>query len=274
MKILESEIILGAELPFSIIHVSDTHLTRTDERNDERKRELAEVRSKIFPEAESCLKEITAYANKNQLPIVHTGDLIDFVSYANLDAAKKFVYENDVLFSAGNHEFSLYVGEAFEDKAYREQSLDLVQSVFKNNIRFDTRIINGVKLVCIDNSYYRFEAEQLEALKKEVSEGLPILLFLHCPLHEKALYDLQMQLTHSASICTTPEELMKNYPEKRYIQQKADDITVEATEYIKKQTLIEAIFTGHLHYDYENQLCPGMMQYVTGMTTIRKITIK
>ena len=58
-------------------------------------------------------------AKEYGVPIIHTGDLIDFVSLANLERAERFISENDCFTVAGNHEFSLYVGEAKEDAASR-----------------------------------------------------------------------------------------------------------------------------------------------------------
>lgn len=188
MKILHTPVVCGAEKPFTLLHISDTHLTLADERNDKRKIDLADGRSSCFTSALSDLREAEEYARENHLTIVHTGDLIDFVSEANLDAAKKFTSGNDVFFSAGNHEFSLYVGEAFEDEAYRNQSLAHVQESFTNDIRFASRVINGVKLIAIDDSYYRFDRPQLEKLKKETEDNLPIILLMHNPIYEPELF--------------------------------------------------------------------------------------
>ena len=60
---------------------------------------LRSTPEKILEQAVEAVK----YAKAHGLTIVHTGDLIDFVSEANLDAAKKFTAENDVFFAAGNH---------------------------------------------------------------------------------------------------------------------------------------------------------------------------
>ncbi len=269
-----TDIKIGLENPFSVIHISDTHLTSADERDDIRKRELAKSRSRIFiPSPELKLSEAEAYAKENKLTIIHTGDLIDFVSEANLESAKKFIDKNDVLFIAGNHEFSLYVGEAFEDEAYRNQSLAHVSSFFKNDIRFNSRIINGVNFVGIDNGYYRFEMQQLDMLKKEIGKGLPVVLLLHNPLFEKNLFDYSFEESNRVAgyLVDAPEECLRQYPQDRYIQQKADDITKETVEYIKNQTAVKAILAGHMHYDFECMVKESLPQYITGMTTIRRI---
>ncbi len=241
-NIKHTDIQIGVEKPFSIIHVSDTHLTLCDGRNDERKNLLACAREKIFPPAEDILCEIEEYSKKNGFTIIHTGDLIDFVSEANLDRAKKFIDDNSVLYVAGNHEYSLYVGEAFEDEAYRNISFDHVQSFFKAPLRFNSAVVGGVNFVGIDNGYYLFDRWQLEELEREVEKGLPIILFMHVPLVDQVI-------------------------------QRADAITLETVEYIKAQPNIKAILSGHAHRDFEPPLTENIPQYVTGITTIRQVNI-
>ncbi len=274
MNTIMTRVKAGATTPFRLLHISDTHLTLADERDDKRKNDLAAGRHPAFANAEKYLAEACEMAKKEHMPIVHTGDLIDFVSEANLDAAKKFMDENDVFFTVGNHEFSLYVGEAFEDEAYRNQSLAHVQESFPDPLRFCVRKINGVKLIGIDDGYYRFDKEQFDALKKEAAEGLPIILFLHNPLHEPELYEESMKKNPCAYLTSTPEELMKGYDEYRYRQQKADEITLEVTRYIESCPLIKAIFAGHLHWDYEGIVADRIPQYVTGIGTARIITVE
>lgn len=274
MNIITTSINAGAVKPFRLLHISDTHLTLADERDNERKLKLAADRLRYFPKAEELLADAERLSQSEGITIVHTGDLIDFVSEANLDRARSFTEKNDVFFATGNHEFSLYVGEAFEDEAYRNQSLAHVQESFPDDLRFCVRVMNGVKLIGIDDGYYRFDEPQLEALKREADEGLPILLFLHNPLYEPELYKLAMTKGPCAYLTSTPEELMTGYDEYRYRQQKADEITLEATDFIKTCPLIKAIFAGHLHYDYEGMLTERLPQYVTGIGTNRIIEVK
>ena len=49
LKVKEIDIKVGAESPFSVLHVSDTHLTRVDNRDDEAKMRLAAGRSRWAP---------------------------------------------------------------------------------------------------------------------------------------------------------------------------------------------------------------------------------
>ena len=273
-NIVTTPLKLGASAPFKLLHISDTHLAFADERDDERKRKLAEGRYRSFAHAEEYFADELALAKKENALLCHTGDLIDFVSAANLDRAKKFADENDCFFVAGNHEFSLYVGEAFEDEAYREQSLAKVQACFRNDIRFSSRIVNGVNLVGIDDGYYRFDRPQLDALKQEAGRGLPILLFMHNPLYEQKLFEHCMTRASSAYLTAAPDELITGYDDYRYRQQKADDLTKEAFACIRSEPLIKAVFTGHLHYDWEGMVTDTLPQYVTGIGTARLITVE
>lgn len=275
VKIIETKISVGANAPFSVLHISDTHLTLADEFDNERKHELAQKRSEIkdFREKEAVIKTASEISKKEGLPIFHTGDLIDFVSHANLKAAKKFAEENDLFLAAGNHEFSQYVGEAEEDADYRNQSLALVQAAFKNDIRFSSRVINGVNFVALDNSYYLIEEKQLECLKDEVEKGLPIVLLLHTPLYEESLYTQHRNKKEHSPVflMNVPQEKMEYYSPERYKQQRADSATENAYDYILSEPAIKAILAGHLHYDFESAIDQKLPQFITGCSTIRKI---
>lgn len=273
MRIIKNELNVGIDKPFTFIHVSDTHISLADERDNERKNKLAADRKKGFPQAEEQLNEIEKYAKQNDYTVVHTGDMIDFVSCKNLDRAKSFCENVDCITVCGNHEFSQYVGEAWEDADYRNQSLLQVQKAFKNDIRTFARVINGINFVCLDDGYYLFDKEHLDFLKNEVKKGLPIILCMHVPLYEENLFKQRMKISECAYLTAAPKELMKDYPEYRYRQQLADKVTIETVEYIKEQKLIKAILCGHLHDDISSRF-GDKPQFITGIGSIREITIK
>jgi len=276
MKFIDTTINVGAEKPFELLHISDIHLTYADERDDARKLELAADRSRYFPDAEENLAAAVADAKRTGALMVSTGDLIDFVSYANIDAARKFTDENDCFFAAGNHEFSLYVGEAWEDAEYRSKSLALVQSAFKNDIRFASRVVNGVNLVAVDNGYYLFEREQLDALKAECAKGMPVILLMHVPLHADDLCEDMMKVRSEpcAYLMNCPEDIIATYSDHRARQQRADSVTREAYDYIVSQPMIKAIIAGHVHGRcYESKVTDTLTQYIVDVRTARRITV-
>ena len=257
---------VGAAKPFRALHLSDNHLAFADMRDGERKVTLARRRHAAFDEGhgavEALLEEQLAYARDNGLPVLYTGDLIDFVSYQNLEYAKKALEDIDYFMAAGNHEFSLYVGEAFEDVPYKMQSYDLVQRYFRNNLLFDSRVINGVNFVAVDDGYYRFDGRQLEQMRAEVARGLPIVLMLHNPLHTDALYEAVMREQPCAYLTGTPEAMMGSYDDYRLRQQRPDADTLAFMDYVYGQPLVRAVLAGHLHRAWTGPLPSGVTQYV------------
>ncbi len=271
MKIVRARIHAGASAPFRILHISDNHVSFADGRNDERKLRLAQQRRACFDGEDFCstvyLAEQLNLARKERLPVMHTGDLIDFVSYANLDYAKAALEGVDYFMCAGNHEYSLYVGEAWEDVPYKMQSFDLVGSYFKNDLYFASRLINGVNFVAVDDGYYRFDGKQLELMKKEVEKGLPIIILLHNPLHTDELYHTLRQGKPDnapAYLTGTPEPLLKCYDEYRYRQQLPDADTLAFIDYITSRPELKAVLAGHIHETQKAMLPCGVMQYCIG----------
>lgn len=263
----------GAERPFKLLHVTDTHICLADGRDDLRKRELAARRAEIFDAGEpgSCLeyfRQSCDFAREQGALLVHTGDLFDFVSEAHLELAPQLMsLPDDCFFAVGNHEFSLYVGEAFEDETYKQQSFDRVQAALpKYDLRFASRIVSGVNLIAIDNVYYDFSALALDRLKSEAAKGLPMILFFHNPLYTPELYDEVMHNrgAGSCSVVGVPIERMQGYSDHRFRQQICTPQTRKFIDYMLSLDLVKAVVAGHLHFSHESALPSGVMQYVTG----------
>jgi hypothetical protein len=270
MSIRQMTIPCGLESPVKLLHISDTHLSFADERDDKRKRVLAKRRRVTFGDdggrATGELREAVRYAGENGALLVHTGDLIDFVSYKNLDVAKEILGAADSFFVPGNHEFSKYVGEAFEDEAYKKDSLPLVQKYFRDDLRFTSRVVGGVNLVGMDNVYYHMHADQFARLQEEARKGLPIVLLLHTPLYTPALFHeaVAVRGDSHASLMGCPDALTRGYPPDRYIQQAATPLDYEIIEFIKAQPLVKAVLAGHLHFFHQSPLTNRIPQVVAG----------
>lgn len=266
---------LGAEKPFKFIHISDSHVTLADEREEQKKQELAESRSVHFKGPVSILDSVRDYANKNNTFVVHTGDLIDFISEKNYEFATEYASSCDLFFAAGNHEFANYLGE-HEDNEYKARSAERVNACFKNNIFFDTKVVNGINLIAVDNSYHQFEAWQLERLKEEVKKGMPILLFMHAPIYDEATYDCMINRLHNkcAFLMNVPDELVDLYPEELHYHHRATEVTKEAYKLILEEPLIKAVFAGHIHFAFESQPNETTKQFVIGGAHARIVEIE
>ena len=264
MKLEKTTVRIGLERPVKLLHVTDTHIALADERDDERKRALANRLGD--PDKENYLQEQIAYAHEHCDLMVHTGDLIDFVSVPNVETARKILKDEHIFFIAGNHDYSQYVGEAWEDSAYRMNSYMRMGYGLGVPMFFNARTVGGVNVVGIDNSYYRFEDWQIRRLEMEAEKGLPIVLAFHDPLFEESLY--QDHMRRHPGQCTylvgCDEEHLLPYDEFRAVQQRPDEPTLRMIEYIKSEPLIRVILTGHLHFNFVSNLTPSLVQLVTG----------
>lgn len=276
MNIEKSTLHIGLEKPLKIFHITDSHVALCDDRDNERKKALAERPNRVG--REKFLESHLAYGRENCDLIVHTGDLIDFTSQANFDFARKVLADEKVFFAAGNHEFSQYVGEAYEDFAYKMNSFREMQSGLGAPLFFNSKIIGGVNFVSIDDSYHQFEPWQMEKLKKEIEKGCPIILCLHVPLFEQSLYDYFISII-SPGDCTYLagcDEDHLPYDEWRAIEIRPRGVTCEMVDFIKSQPQIKAVLAGHLHFSFVSDIAPGKPQFVTAggyQDHVRELTI-
>ncbi|MBR3552711.1 MAG: metallophosphoesterase [Clostridia bacterium] len=259
----------GADEPFYFIHLGDNHLSFIDERDygDARLVETANARFDYCPYAQRVLDDASLKAEELDAFIVHTGDLIDYVSQKNLDLAKDFTDQNDVFACAGNHEYHVYIWDDGEDVPRRERVEEKVQAAFSNNIRFSVREEHGVKFIAIDNSFHTIEQWQLDRFKEEITDGKPIILALHVPVYAPDIFEFQMtklDYPHPAWLMAVPEDLMAEYNyEPQWIEeQKANDATKEFYDLIVSTASLKAILVGHDHAHFVSQVTPTLKQYM------------
>ena len=250
MQIEKITLQIGLLQPLHIAHMTDVHLSLADERDPHLIKHAAQ-RASVFndeaggppdPPAE-YLKKALAYAGKHCALSVITGDMIDFMSEATLETARDLLEGHDYMFTAGNHEFCPKVG--IPDSQARKHDVFLnVQKFFRGNMYFESRIVGGVNLITVDNGYYNYSAPQIDALKREIKRGLPILLFSHVPLSDRMI---RLEAQHKDLV---PDEYMKEQ-NRRFLA------LVESTD------LIKAEFAGHWHTSHKNTLPSGIPEFVT-----------
>ena len=260
---------VGADEPFYFIHAGDTHVGFIDERDadDERLMETARRREGDWPAALRTLDDLCVKAKELDAMIVHTGDLIDFVSEKNLDYARDFTAHNDVFACAGNHEYHVYIWDDGEDVPRRESVAEKVQSAFTNDIRFSVRVEHGVKFIAVDNSFHTVEQWQADRFREELADGMPAVLALHVPVYAPDIFEFQMtklDYPHPAWLMAVPEALMAeyNYEQQWIDEQKANDATKEFYDLIVNAPNLKAILVGHDHANFVSQVTPTLKQYM------------
>ena len=225
---------LGIEKPIRILQLTDVHLSLADDKDAEgMKAHAAERRREFCKEAGYPERDPVGYFeeameySKNFDCTVITGDVIDFVSHANCETARNILLGRDYMFCAGNHEVCPKVGkpDSFERK---EKITDEIQTIFRGDMIFESRIVGGVNVIAIDNSYYTWTEAQLEKLKFEVARGLPCILFCHVPL---TYHNMRHEPSH--------KDLGVSEEYKRFV--------LSVNEYIINEPMIKAVFSGHMH---------------------------
>ena len=275
MKVLKTTLNIGIDKPFSFLHMTDTHFTETDNSDSPVRVEFAaERRVQIFPKARENALFAEQYVLESKLPLFHTGDIIDFFTPANFRFAKNFAEKTNLTLIAGNHEIHTCPNNVFceddftIDLAHREERLDYAQGWFSNDIRYFCREINGVYLVGINNSDYQISDSNFSRLKELSELGKPIILFMHIPLYSTEIYKQA-----NNAMLSIPDEIVDKFSEFQQFEQRANATTKKTVEFIKNTSIFKFVVCGHLHFDFETEDKDDIKQILTGINTLREITV-
>ena len=263
MSISYATVEIGLEKPFSVLHISDTHLTAAYEHENEKKQQLHNSRTTTFGgRQEEALRDALAWAKQHVDYVVHTGDLIDWQSEANFDLVRKYFGES-MFGSMGNHEFStdMWLSEPKEEKneGYKDHTRDMLQSVYPFDVRFQSQVVNGVNFITLDNVYGYVTATQVSLFQKEVSKGLPIVLCMHVPFFTDNLWRATMRFWRDKGRLTYRD---LPTPNGDYLRQREDPVTRDFISYLKKEPLLRCILAGHEHITAEDQFSPTCREYL------------
>lgn len=254
----------GATKPFSILHISDTHFTDAYDHEAKGTRDASKWRRCTFGGMqEQAFADSLEWAKKNVDWVVHTGDLMDWQSEANHDLIRKYFTGNNIFGAVGNHEFYTYLpGEKKEPtEAFKERSWPILKSVYPDDVRFNSRVINGVNFICIDDVFGTVQQDQVDRFREEAKKGLPMILCMHVPFFDDELYMMNRKYWTSGSKFTSAE--VKNV-HGDYKRQKEDPVTRDFIAWLKKFDLLKGILCGHLHIVARTRFSPSADQYVVG----------
>ena len=257
---------IGLPQPFSVLHISDTHLTECYDNELPNKVAFAAKRRLGFGGRQAeALDASLAWARANADLLVHTGDLIDFQTEANLEAVRKFFGEGfPVAASMGNHEYQRRIAhEPIRNTTeYNSLSSAALSSAFPFDITLQSTVFNGVNFVTIDQVYGFVTENQVERFAAEVKKGLPIVLCMHVPLHDDHIDRISDRFWKMRNKKFRRAELPAPYGDcKRQIE---DKTTRDFIAYLKSEPLLKGVLSGHLHVTIQSRFSPTAMQYVVG----------
>ncbi len=261
---------IGLKEKIRALHVSDSHLLFSDGRDCKPKYDIAMRRWGEYVYTNvgrniTYLLDALICAKEENFLFLHTGDLIDFYSPANKEAAERFMKLSgvDYFMTVGNHEFTNYSGQHPEAKEEIKEAKENVPDIFANSKGcVASQIIGGVNFVAMDNnSGNHFPEESLELFEAEVKKGLPIVLMVHVPIFMPELADMLIAEGEGKTIscCAVPDD----YPVRHAV---ADEFTFKFVERLKSEPLLKAVLAGHVHAhkSFRGELAPGITQLVVG----------
>lgn len=255
---------IGLEKPFSILHISDTHLTAAYPYENEKKQKLHITRTKTFGgHQEEALRDTLAWAKEKVDYVLHTGDLIDWQSEANYDLVRKYFGDN-MRGCMGNHEFSPDMGysEPKESKTevFKDLSREALSKAYPFDISFASQVVNGVNFIMMDDVYGYVTAEQVKRFRAEAAKGLPMVLCMHVPFYTPDIWRATKRFWKNTDQKFTDGAI----PDITgcYKTQKEDPVTSEFIAYLRGEPLLKAILAGHEHITVQDRFSETAMEYV------------
>ena len=257
---------IGLPQPFSVLHISDTHLALTAEADPPDKVAFAKRRNEGFGGNQArALANSLAWAKDNADYVIHTGDLIDFQTVGNLDFVRKcFGAEKGTLAAAmGNHEYQRRQdGEkpkpTFDYNALSEKTL---AEAFPFDINLQSTVVHGVNFVTMSQVYGLVSEAQVERFRAERAKGLPIVLCMHVPFTTE-------HIRRAVSKFWGRSKKFRSAAAPKLhgdaLRQETDPVTRAFVADLRKEPLLKGILAGHLHFDVQDRFSPTAIEYVVG----------
>jgi len=252
---------VAAERPFSVMHISDTHLTAAGLHEGVSRSGVAAERTTLFGgRQEDALRDSLEWAKLNADYVLHTGDVVDFQSEANFALVRKH-FGPAVFGIMGNHEFYTYLEDEVHTwkEPFKQRSWERLKDVFAFDPRFSAKVVHGVNFVCMDDVFGTFQPDQVERFRLEAAKGLPIVLCLHVPILTPEIWRLTRRYWHGCNTRYASDALPAADD---LMRQQEDKTTRDFISYLKGERRLKCILSGHLHFMAEEPFSPTASQYV------------
>lgn len=268
LKIKPLEIDVGIGKAFKVFHFSDTHLNFFDAVDFSSvapaKRRHYHSRWCRFPQALQSFYASIDYARSRKLPMLHTGDLVDYVSDGNDRVLEHNVQGLDLHYAIGNHEYQSREPEHYAtDKAAMRAHL---RPFFRNDLDVASRVIGGVNFVAFDNALQNVREETVLGVRKEFEKGLPVVLLCHVPPTYTMLFRENSRkakriigIGMGADPAKYDHAPLPGNPADRH-----DERTKAFYAWLRSRKDLKAILCGHTHYAEIDDFSETAKMYVAG----------
>lgn len=244
LKIHRHVVEIGLPEPFTVLHVSDSHLAAIDSRDDATRHVLADSCSRWGRELGAYyLDEATAHARAKGLGIVHTGDFMEFVSEANLENAERRFKTDPYLACVGNHEFR--IGPTNEQESEKTSVLPKLRAAFPEGLPATVREMNGVSFFIFDDAFCNVTEEIVAAFDRVAAAGKPVVLVCHVPLF--AIRNAPLYWLH-----------------KNIQGRSVHPVTWDFLNRVAAAPCVKAVLCGHLHTHAQVKFSETCTEFVAG----------
>ena len=266
--------ISGVQTEMRLLVASDLHCNFDDDRGIPFQQYTARM-NRCSVHRFSLLEDAIQQAQQGLCDaILLPGDLLSFPSAAGVEKFAEIINGAPVpcLFTAGNHDWH-YEGMPGPEKDLRAEWIGrLLRPLYgtKDPLMY-AETVKGLKFLVIDNSTYEILPEQLEFLKKELTENIPAVLVCHIPLY-----------VPGRSIffgCGHPDWNAANDPyfeierRERWRAEGHTETTMEFYRTIMESPRIAGIIAGHIHR-YSLDLYAGKFQAVAPNDRLLEIKVQ
>ena len=267
LKVEPLEIDLGLGKAFKAFHFSDTHLNFFDAVDfsavDRPKKDHFNNRWVRFPQAVQSFYASLDYAKKRNLPLLHTGDLIDF----STDGNERFLGHNlgglDLHYAIGNHEYQTRAPEHYDPEP--EKPRKRMQKFFKGDLSVSSRIIGGANFVALDNARQNVREETIAGVKAEFERPFPVVLMCHIPPFYTAKFlENSAQAKYRIARGLGQDVRREDYKPGRNVWDSYDQKTRDFWTWVQAKPKLKAILCGHTHIAEIDGFSETAQMYVTG----------
>ena len=270
LKVKPLEIDLGIGKAFKAFHFSDTHLNFFDAVDfaavDEKKKKHFHYRWCRFPQALESFYASLDYARERRLPLLHTGDLIDFVTEGNERVLRHNVQGLDLFYAIGNHEYQSRAPEHYDsDEAGMRARL---QPIFGNDLTVASRVIGGANFVAFDNARHQLREETIARVKAEFEKGMPVVLMCHIPpVYTRKFRENSRRAKKIIGVGMGADPASFDKEKARLPGNPADshdERTRAFYDWLRARKDLKAILCGHTHYAEIDDFSETAKMYVAG----------
>lgn len=250
-EITKTVLNIGLTEPVKILHITDGHLTKANEKDSERYHELMKKRTNTF-QIEGCKTPAEYFVDAIQLAeekgyiLVNTGDAIDLYTQGCLEQYHEIADGHEMMFTPGGHEHQKNCVRTMEepDEYYKEVREKLKKDFKEYDLDLTSKVVNGLNIVCADNSLDYYNKRTVELFKKELEKGLPMIVFSHDPIWDSIL---KKTAPMHPNIKLTEEDYKASH---------------EMRDLLLNHPLVIATFGGHDHVE-QSMLINGKTHYCT-----------